>query len=348
MNKIVAGVAGFILAVSAGAAMAQTAPGALKLGASITKDKALESIVVAGGYDDDLKPGAAGADTVGEPSPGMPAEKTAGMEEQAVAGVDELKERALVEGVDMSRGELSDDFFARAARQEAIIHPSTFETAGFIGTELASAGEVIDGEPSTQASFSFTETVYIDQGEAQGVKEGDRFLVYHMESASVRHPLSGKKLGHKILVDGVIEVVDVAMDTSKAVVVQSYDSIERGEAIRPYSKPDVPSLDPDRPVSPKDIEGVLVASKEPKEGYATGDVVYFDVGASTGVEPGDVFNIIDVRSVVRKGGQIVSGLPKVIGRALILATRDSTSTAFITASRNAIYAGDKVSYSSTR
>lgn len=301
----------------------------------------LESLFIGGGYDDDVRPGEKVAPTEA---------KEREMPEEVVTGAERgLEPTPLVEGVDVTEQAITGDFFERSERQEPLTNPKMYESAGYISRSLDATGEVIDGEQSNQNSFSTTEVVYIDQGEADGVTIGSKFLVLHAATPDVIHPNTGDNMGFKVLVDGVIEVVDANMDISKALIIRSYDGIERGENIRPYEEDAmIPTFDPDRPVADKEIEGVLVASKDPKQGYAAGDVVYFDVGDSGGVEPGDVFNIIDARDVIRKDGRVIEGLPKIIGSAKVLTTREETCTALITYSRNVMYAGDRVSYSKTR
>ncbi len=349
MKKRLAIIMGFALAFAANPAMAQSASdlGGVNLGSLINQSRAVASIVIGGGYDDDIRPGrgsGSGARDTGSSMSGGQ-NPCQGVSE---SGSGEPAEMELVEGRDLSYEPLGEDFFNDDARREMIVSPQMFETAGYISDSVESDGEVVDGEPSSQASFSIAETIYLNRGESQGVSVGSRFLVFHSEKDSVTHPVTGSNLGHKVLIDGIVEVREVAMDYSKAVIIQSYDGIERGDLIVLYTEPDVPQLDPDRPVVEKDIDGYLVTSKDPKEGYASGDVVYFDIGNSAGVEPGDVFNIVDRRPVKRKDGETVAGLPKIIGTAKVISARDTTSTAFITTSRTAIYAGDRISYSKIR
>lgn len=325
-------------------ALAICAFGGVALAQSMTpQDAELERMVVGGGFDDDREPGVP-MEAMEDMAPAV--EEAAPMEQEAPR-TDEGQMTELMPGVDLSVDELAARFFENPDRMEPLIYEQLYETAGYLDDSLGATGEVIDGQTSSQASFAFPDHVYINRGEAQGVSVGSRFIVYHAGS-DVRHPVTRRKMGFKVLVDGVIEVVEAGRDHSKARIIRSYDGIERGEKIRAYDKAEIPEFDPDRPVKLKRIDGYLVSSKDPKEGYATGDVVYLDVGQATGVEPGDVFNIIDSRSVVRADGKMVEGFPKVIGEAKVISTRSATCTAFITNSVDAIYRGDKIAYSSVR
>ncbi|MGK7346618.1 MAG: hypothetical protein ACNS63_12505 [Candidatus Nitrospinota bacterium M3_3B_026] len=248
--------------------------------------------------------------------------------------------------MDISAGEeLTEDFFTKT---EPVAHPKLYETAGYIADEFDYYGEVIDGGDSQRVSFSYPDVVYIDKGSDHGVREGDRFFVGHAESEEVEHPVTGEVMGRKILMDGVIKVVETTPDVSKAVITSSFDVIERGDKILPYREPQPPAVDPDKPVTDKDIEGYIVESRREKSHYGMGDIVYFDVGEESGVAPGDVFDILDTSEVVRRGGEIVKGLPKVIGRARILSARSGVSTAYIFTSENVIVAGDVVTFTPVR
>ncbi len=311
---------------------------------ALAQEAALERLFMGGGYDDDIQP-------AGEKAKGAAAEDMESVEvtePASEAGKGGLKPMDLIMGRDITSDTLTDEFFKDPDKREPVTYPQMYETAGYLSGLIISEGEVIDGEPSNQASFSIEEFIYINQGEIHGVGVGSQFIVFHPQRPNVIHPVTGSDMGFKVLVDGVIEVVEVNMDIAKAKIIRSYDGIERGDNIRLYTQVKVPSFDPDRPVPAKEIDGYVLVSRDPKEGFAMHDIVYFDVGSVSGVEPGDVFDIIDSRFVVRKDGKRVEGLPKLIGKATIISARDNTSTGLITKSDNVIYAGDKITYSRTR
>jgi len=255
-----------------------------------------------------------------------------------------LEELALTEGVDITTEALDEGYFRDISRQESLTFQELFETAGALETEIPAAGEIIDGEPSSQLTFAKGDLIYINKGNANGITKGTKLGVLRV-AEKVYHPISGAMLGQLVILEGVIEVTEIAEKISKAKVIKSFSSMERGDLVTPYDKPFIPSFDPDKPVSDKEVEGVIVRAKEPKKGMSKGDVVFLDVGQEQGVGVGDNFNIIDTRSVVRNDGRVVEGIPKIIGKAKVISTREKTSTAILISSQNTVYSGDKVEYS---
>lgn len=314
-------------------------------GSSLTL--AVGNALVGGGYDDDRKKETAEADMSAED---VQRELEKAAKEMWGPGV-EAKEEApsMGEMVEVTaRQDITPQFFDVEEKKEPIVHQQLYETAGYLGDDFDYYGEIVDGESSTQFSFSYYETVYLNRGEADGVRAGDKFMILHAGDERITHPVSREYVGRRILVDGIVEVVGLTEHVAEAKIIRAYDGVERGDKIVPYDKTDVPMVDPDKPVQLKSINGYLVASKYEKSHYGTGDVVYLDIGMDAGVEAGDVFDIIDTSEVVRRDGDIVKGLPKVIGQARILSAREGTSTAYIFASRNSISSGDMVSFSPTR
>ena len=291
----------------------------------------VESLFIAGGFDDDKD-----------------SNKKANGSDGGSGEIDSTHVMGSMEN-DVTSGKLGEDFFHDSKRGITSTYLQMFETAGYLADSISSSdGLLLDGDPSVLNSFTNTETVYIGRGKADGVVAGDKYYVVHLSKDPVVHPVTREDMGHKVLVDGIIEVYKTKDNHSKAKVIKSYDSMERGDYIVPYSEPDQAKLDPDRPVVEKGIEGVLLAAREPKQGFATGDVVYMDIGGASGVEEGDVFDIIDDNPVFKRSGDLVSGFPKVVGQAKVISIREGTSTAYITGSTLDSHAGYPVVYSKVR
>ncbi len=249
---------------------------------------------------------------------------------------------------DYLSGGLTDEFFTDKDKLVPVTHRQLYETAGYLDGDLDSLGIIEDGERGAQLAFSIMDEVYINRGFSDGLKKGDLFIVLHAEKDQIKHPVTKEPIGQKVVVDGIIKVVAVKEKNSKTVIVRAYNAIQRGDKIAPYTEPDIPGVDPDSPVKNKKINGYLVATKTEREGVGEGDVVYLDVGAISGVEPGDVFDIIDAKPLMREDGDQMTEFDKVIGKAKIISAREKTSTAFIFVSKDVIVAGDKVKFSQTR
>lgn len=239
------------------------------------------------------------------------------------------------------------EFFEDASKASPLAYRLLYETAGFLGGRHESFGIILDGENAEQKSFSAVDVVHINRTLGDGLRVGDRYFAFHSESKEVLHPVSGKPLGHKVFVDGVIEVIEPGEKFSKAKIIRSFNTIQRGYRIRQYEETRIPSIDMDKPIAQKNVEGVVVASKDLKSSYATGDVIYIDVGKKAGVEVGDLFELAAHRKSTLEGKDAAAP-SKVLGRARILLVEDETATAVIVASTNMSRIGDAVRYTPDR
>jgi len=214
------------------------------------------------------------------------------------------------------------------------IEPGEFEKAGkIIGTY---DGRVMVGEQ---------DIVYVDIGSSAGVKPGDLFSVFRIES-EIRHPKTRKKIGYKILNLGEIKITKLTESASEAEVVNSYQEMKAGDYIRPY----LPPLSAEIPVikSSQKLEGYIVANKRGTPRFGQGDIVYIDLGKADGLEPGNLFEIYLPGKVVKeKGGKKV--LPdKVIGKLVVLDVHPHTSTALVTESLQELKVGERIHLAETQ
>ncbi len=326
----------FLFALHTGFALAQS----FSLAPHIAK------VLTAGGFTDGDK-----KDQGAQKEPGGPTlEDLKNMAPATDVNVDGA-DRATV-GEDMMKGyrsdKLTEDYFSNHDGQNNAAYQRLFETAGFVASTFDGYGQIVDGVNNNQLSFGPLESVYIDKGKKSGLRLGDRFWVMHAAENEVNHPETGDRIGVKVLVDGAIEIVEIVDNTSKARIFRSFDAIKRGYKIMPYDGRQAPYTDPDKRIFQKDIAGYLISGRHESEAYGQGDIVYFNVGESAGVEPGDVFNIIDAQMVRLADGSFETGLPKIKGKAKVISTRDITSAALIMISENVMEIGDKVRFAPER
>ncbi|MBF0291502.1 MAG: hypothetical protein HQK86_05025 [Nitrospinae bacterium] len=229
-------------------------------------------------------------------------------------------------------------FFEDPSKASPLAYRLLYETAGFLGGKHESFGTIQDGENSEQTSFSAVDVVHINRTIGDGLRAGDKYLVFHPDSKEVVHPVSRKSLGHKVFIDGVIEVIEPGEKFSKAKITKSFNPIQRGYRIKQYEENKIPSIDMDKPVVEKKVEGIVVASKDLKSSYATGDVIYIDIGQKAGVEVGDLLELVANRKSTAASPE------KTLGRARVLALEDETATAVIVTSVQMSRIGDTVRY----
>jgi hypothetical protein len=193
---------------------------------------------------------------------------------------------------------------------------------------------------ATKLAFADRDVLYASKGSADGVKPGDVFSIHH-SSYTVKHPVSGKGLGTKIVTTGWARVILVAESSATAIVEQACADIHAGDYLKPLEKVNVPFV-ARRPVSDR-----LTPSSGKTQGYVvdiaddamiagTGSIVSLDLGSEAGIAPGNVL------SVFRIVYPSVPSPRNVIGEVVVVAVRERTATAKVMYSADAIMNGDQV------
>ena len=243
---------------------------------------------------------------------------------------------------------LDDEFFNDKGRQVPVANQRSFETAGYLTDSISSTGSIKEGENPAQVTFSTGDVLYIDLGEADGVKTNAKYLVLHLDGEEVIHPVTAKSMGHRVIVDGIIEVTEVNAGYSKAKVSRSYDGIMPGYKLRPLEKQDAPVTDFDRPVKDKTITGVVITGKEDRKAFSRTDIIYIDAGSSAGVETGDIFDIATLKTSAfvpdKDDEKSKTAIKRAIGAARVISVEQNTCTAEVISSQHVIRPGDFVKY----
>jgi len=226
-----------------------------------------------------------------------------------------------------------------------VIYKQT-SSAGWVEPgELERAGKILStydkrvyvGEP---------DTVYVDIGSAQGVKVGDLFTVFRVESV-IRHPKTRKKIGYKVINLGELKITKLTENTAEAEIVNSYQEIEAGDYIRPY----LPPLSAEVPVvksSGKKLEGYIVANKRGTPSFGRGDIVYIDLGKADGVEAGNLFEVYIPGKVIKEKKQKKKLPDQIIGKLVVIDPHEHTSTAIVIESLHEFEIGERVRLAQTQ
>lgn len=240
------------------------------------------------------------------------------------------------------------DFFEDPAKASPLAYKRLYETAGFLGGAYESFGMIVEGETTGQKSFSAVDVVFINRTLSDGLRAGDQYHVFHPEGSEVIHPVTGKSMGRKVFVDGVIEVIEPGAKFSRAKIIRSYNSIRPGYKIKQYEESKAPAIDMDKPIAEKNVEGIVLSSKDKKASYGSGDVIYLDVGKKSGVEVGDLFVLAAKSKSAPDDKDAPSSPEKLLGKVRTLAVEDETATAIIVSSSQSVRVGDTVRYISER
>ena len=245
-----------------------------------------------------------------------------------------------------------------------------YASAGFIVSDLVPVGTITNLFEDKLGTTGPDEIV-VDIGKRQGIEKGDQFTVYTLdryiyhpvlegdmfeklgeytrrkgyEHKMVPHP--GKPVGHRVMIQGVVEITELGDEISYARVVKAYESIEAGYLLTPYKK----YVDKTSAYSEidKSLEGYIVASKGDKIGISEGDFIYIDKGWENEVRPGDRFEVYSLHVVDDKvwykfGFGKKPLLPYLRGEIKIIDTQKKTATAIVVKSRIDMVIGDQIRF----
>jgi len=224
-----------------------------------------------------------------------------------------------------------------------LVDKNFYMSAGWISKDFPSVG-TITTTPSGKNMAGKGEIVYINVSEKKMLARlnlnNKPSLIVPMNEDSksryftirrikeVRHPITGKKMGYLIRITGVVEIIGMDGDYPKAKILNSFEDVETGDGLMPYSDMEPPVV-PDVIRRPA-IDGFIVEAHYTNEMSGENNIVYFDKGTNNGLQPGDIFEIFPNAPI-----------PRVIGEAQVISLKPDTSTAVILKSSEEITTGSK-------
>jgi len=224
-----------------------------------------------------------------------------------------------------------------------LVDKNFYMSAGWISKEFPSIG-TITTTPSGKHMAGKGEIVYINVSEKKmlarlrldtkpslivPLNEDSKSRYFTIRRIKeVRHPVTGEKMGYLIRITGIVEIIGMDGDTPKARILNSFEDVETGDGLMPYSDMEPPVV-PDVIRRPA-IDGRIVEAHFTNQLSGANNIVYLDKGANNGLQPGDVFEIFPNAPIQR-----------VIGEAQVISLKPDTSTAVILNSSEEITIGSK-------
>lgn len=77
--------------------------------------------------------------------------------------------------------------------------------------------------------------VYLSFKTSESISIGNKYTIFRA-SEEIKHPVTDKKVGRKYNIMGNIQIIDQRGRFFTAKVIESFDAIQRGDLITPYSK----------------------------------------------------------------------------------------------------------------
>jgi len=209
-----------------------------------------------------------------------------------------------------------------------------FEDEGIFPFAITS-GEKIE----YQNQFSEGDILYVNGGEAEGVRPGDRFFVFH-RARPLHHPVSDASLGVVYKQVGQVKVLCAQEHTSIVEITLACDPIFPGDHLLPFEPTPVPLVTAPPATDRCDLPngkptGYLTFLKDDVIGVGGEQLVMVDLGADEGLYPGQFATVFrDNR---------VEGMPRlVVGEVGILTVHSGYSTAKVTRGWAPMGVGDRI------
>lgn len=241
---------------------------------------------------------------------------------------------------------------AKEVKKEALPVPAPLQKApsissysmarkGFIEEKALTAGGAIIGSKEEHILIPSGDTVFISFKDRSEVKAGARYAIF-LEGPEIIHPVTKVRLGKIVDILGSIRITGTG-DVIEGRIETSYKEISAGARLAAYKEP-VTEVEITKPEA--QVTGFIVASLEGKENLASGDIVYIDLGAKTGLKKGNTMRIY------RKSGNVPDPLdnthmitlpPVELGALIVLDADENTSSCVVVKSLRSISMGDEVS-----
>jgi hypothetical protein len=179
--------------------------------------------------------------------------------------------------------------------KDAVARGTDTYCMGFISDVRPSLDIQVVGAIRENQKFIFVEgdKIFINKGFDARVQKGSVYQIIR-PLGEFRHPFTGKSLGYFVREAGLLRVIDVDRKVSTAEIIVSCEPVALGDVVRPYQPIAVPveSAGPaGRPGPGGKARGQIVMSSRYQEYLSANQIVYIDMGAKDGLQPGDRLTI---------------------------------------------------------
>jgi hypothetical protein len=222
---------------------------------------------------------------------------------------------------------------ARFARHDTFVTPRELAESG----QLAAAFE-------EKLMLSTEDRAYARFTRSAEVKPGETYLVFKTVR-TIRHPITQELFGYQSIILGTAKVVAVDDKAATVIVKQTYEPIERGAMLGPWTERSYRAVN--RRANKRLLAGRIIASQiEEMSFVGEHHVVFVDKGQADGVEEGNVFTVVRSGDLYGTDPYLPSWdeqLPKEdVASLLVIDVRERASAALVTKSLRELVIGDRV------
>lgn len=212
------------------------------------------------------------------------------------------------------------------------------DQVGFITPFRPKGQGFILGGKRQRTLIGAADKIYVQFREGAQPEVGDRFFVFRT-SLLIKHPVTNKDVGYLNRILGILEVVLVAPDHAKAVVISSFQEMTANDKLMPYKKrSEEIALQPG--VEP--IEGNIILAEWDTFLIAQQQIVFIDLGANDEIKAGHRFEVFkEPKALTSQDEEVVLSIQP-IGELLVLAVEQETAAALVTESLGEFTPGERI------
>ncbi|MBI1823224.1 MAG: LysM peptidoglycan-binding domain-containing protein [Nitrospirae bacterium] len=223
-------------------------------------------------------------------------------------------------------------------------------TGGFILKESSESDRkgLIVASENEHLLLGEGDVVYLIPEGSHRFKLGEQYTIFE-QVKSIHHPKTRRLMGKLIRIKGVLEIIPNSMasrkDTYSAKIIKSYQLISLKDSVAPYHPMDPINVVIHETPFPKQMYGVVVASKDIKENNGEHDIVYLDKGSQDGVQPGNLFVVFkEGKKAPFYSPSGIESLPRrIIADLEVISVEKESSTAIVSRSLEPVIVGDQIS-----
>jgi hypothetical protein len=219
------------------------------------------------------------------------------------------------------------------------------------------AGKVLDNRQG-KVALGENDVVYVNIGKLDKVIVGETLSIFRVKwnyntgkQFEVHHPITGDLVGYQTIILGELRITKVLPKSSEAVIINSYQEITNGDLITAYIEPldlvkgeDWISQVALKSTDQEELKGYIISNKHDLDVMGNNDIIYVDKGADDGVMRGNVFTVYKPCDLVEDNvsKEYIQIPEKILGHAVVLDTRQKTSTAVISDAVSEVMNGDMI------
>lgn len=192
--------------------------------------------------------------------------------------------------------------------------------------------------------------VYLNAGESQGVRQGDRFVIVRKVQSKLKHPETGKHLGDVMEQVGILRVDHTTANGAVAIIERSLDAVEIGDHVTRFTEPSDMKLelrkDTDEPVKFQDPVAEVVYARDDHRFSSGNDQVVIDRGTNDGLKVGDILLMArtDKWPGAASKGKDTEAFNHYLGQAMVVRVEAGTATCRVLRSVQEVIVGDRMSH----